>query len=370
MTKTCPKCGSRRVTKGYGETFRCLACGFVHQETERQKLLFSKKASISTGAVIGIIIGVIVLIGIIVLLIIANQKGWFDNQTQEQKFNMIKLYLQARDRDSQQPITANYVIDYGDNIRVAEGITQSDKLTEIEVPNILLHVYCWNQDHYLVKASKSFTPVEIQYNSSKFNCDSVKIGNLSIISEGTFIEGNNIINLTISTSDWIYRPKICTSWTAGVISVYPLEDEITCDKGSWLNWSYYNGTTMKYTSLQQDYYRCGDCEGNSCEWTERCESVIGNKCNLFSLDIPLRYKTFMDKCFSFGGSIFNTSVSKLFAVKIDSINSLDELKFIIYDSDRRFNTATSQWEWVSELEGKDVALEDVNLTISIGGTSG
>ena len=322
----------------------------------------NKKAQ-TTGIIIGIIFGIL-MIGLIVTgLIIAYQKGYFVKNPQNEEEPTIKLYLIARDSSSQEPVDANYVIDYTENknpVIISEGTLDKDSFTEIIVPNNkIIHAYCWNDNHYLVKASKQFSPIEIQSNISKFACDMVKISDsVKVTHTGDLSKENNIIKLNITVKDWFYKLSICFSWSPGIIDVSLPNQIITCNVGNWLNWSSYNPETKEYIYLENNYYKCGD------DRFEQCEYIEENKCKLFSEEIPNRYREIADSCVYFGENLHDESYEVELNVRtLSNKNKLDFLEVILYDKDRRFDSLEQRWLWKSEINGEDISFPDFTYKI-------
>ena len=317
------------------------------------------------GLIIGIIIGIIVIAGIITVVIIFNSKGFF-KPSENEKIKTIALYVVPRDSVTLQPVEANYILEYknknNERVEVSKG-KLDPVLTELQVPSeYMLTFYCWNKDHYLVKAMKlPATKEELKLNKSTFSCDMVKMDNATISNYGDLNKSNNEIELNISDSNWFYRAGLCFAWTNGIIDVSLKDQFIKCDKGNWTSFASYDKNSK--TLVNNDSYFCED---NST--LENCEFVEGSKCKLKSDNIPSRFKGKVDSCVDTGQSFFNSSIILDLEVKTGEYkNSLDGIIIYLYDYDRRFNEKSQIWEWVSEINGQDIALPDQIYQINYNG---
>jgi len=315
----------------------------------------NKQAGI--GIFITITLLFLTITGIIVAILIANEEGVFNSDDENTNPPTINLYIKARDKNNF--TNANYVLDYNQNppTIISEGELSPDEWTEIKSPLELIHLYCWNNENYVVKASKIFSPPEIKSNTSKLICDMPKIGNITVSSKGKINHGLNLITLNITSEGWYYKPALCLSWTAGITSVSRPEYIETCNKGDWVNYSYFNASSQEYTYLNPNFYRCGNCQGgspSSCERVEECKFVEQNKCKLFEMDVPYRYKTKVDDCSYLGSSLNNESRIVEFEVKADNPSELDEVTFYIFDRDRRFSPSENMWVFMSEYNEKNI----------------
>ena len=323
----------------------------------------NKKAN--TGIVIVIIVGVFILAGIILGLIIANQKGYF-KKTPETNQDLVNMYLKAMNEKTTEQIKASYVLEYlhnGSILRISNGNLSKDSLTEVkDVPvysvTTPIKFSCWSDEYYFRTTIKFFDFSEITSNTSKSVCPLEKIGSIQVTHTGE-IE-NGLISLNISTNKHYKKLSICTAWTPGIIYVSPKDSMITCNSGNWLNWSIYNATTKKYKYYDNDYYRCGDAK---LENLEQCESVIGNRCQSYSMDTPFRYLNKVDNCFYTGKNLNDESYVVEFDVKTSNLNQLDEITFYLMDKDKRFSDLEQMWIWESEKNGINIGAEDTKYKV-------
>jgi len=314
----------------------------------------NKKGSI--GVVIGVSLVVVFLISVVVLVYVLNTKGFFKPHNEDQ-IATIPLYIMPRDAGNQNSTEANYILEYknekGERIVVSEGLLDSS-WNELIVPrDYLLTFYCWNNDHYVVKAMKNpATGEEIKMNKSTFTCDMVKMGNLTISHTGDFSKIMNTITLDLSDQDWYYKTGLCFAWSSGIIDVSLKNQLITCDSGSWKNFSSYDEKTKEYTWLTNNTYMCGDSQ-------EVCEFVEANKCKVANEETPERMKGKVDSCVYTGKSFHNETFSVDLEVRTAEYkNSLDYIDIYVYDSDRRWNPMTGSWDWLSELNKQDLGVPD------------
>lgn len=326
------------------------------------------KKGLSKGIIIGIIVGIVIISVIVTLIIILNQKGLF-NKNEKEEIKTIPMFIMARDSNFE-PAEANYVLEYknknGERVVISEGIS-GKTLREIKAPlNYTLSFYCWNNDYYTIKGMRvPINQLEIKENKSTFTCDmSNKMGIPSVSHIGDLNKSVNEIKLNISNSNNFYRTGLCFAWTNGIIDVSLKDQFIKCDKGNWTSFASYDKSSK--TWINNDSYFCED---NSS--LEKCEFTEGNKCKLKEENIPSRFKGKVDSCVDTGKSFFNSSISLDLEVRTaDNKNSLDGLTIYIYDYDRRFIKEDNKWEWVSELDGKDIAVPDVSYQINYNGYSG
>jgi len=326
------------------------------------------KKGISVGIIVTIILGVIVIGGIIIAVIILNSKGLL-NGNNEEETKTIPMFIITKDANFN-PVEADYVLEYknnkGERIVISEG-KSSNAWNEIKAPmNYTLSFYCWNDEYYLIKGMRlKINELEIRDNKSTFSCDmSDKKGVPTISHTGNLNKSNNEIKLNISDSKWFYRTGLCFAWTSGIIDVSIKDQFINCDKGNWTSFSSYDKSSK--TWLNNNSYFCGD---NST--LEKCDFVEGRKCKIQSENIPSRFKGKVDSCVDTGQSFSNSSIFLDLEVRTaDYKNSLDGITIYLYDYDRRFNKESGKWEWVSELNGKDIAVPDVKYEINYDGSSG
>lgn len=326
--------------------------------------MINKKAQIK---IVGIIIGIFILTIIIVGLIIANQKGYLFKETKEE-YPKIDMYLKAVNEKTNEQIDASYVLSYlynDSNLMISKGNLSKDSLTEVkDVPvyslSTPINFYSWSEDYYYRRLIKFFDFSEITTNNSKSVCPLEEIGKISITHYGELKEGNNLISLNISTDKYYKKLSICTAWTPGIIYVSPKNSMIICDKGNWINWSFYNATTKKYTYYENDYYRCGDSKQEN---LEQCEYIKNNRCQSYSMKTPFRYLNKVDNCFYTGKILNDESYLVEFDVKTSNLNQLDEITFYITDKDKRWDESEQMWLWKSEDNYVNIGAEDTEYKV-------
>jgi len=299
-----------------------------------------KKAQI--GAIVGTILVVLFIVTVIVVIIIAVQKGKQPDQNIDT--NPMKFYLKAMDEVSGEFLNTNYGVYSKNGTLVSQGTLNEDSLTEIQVPRETLEIYAYNDNYYFRKAYKIFTPNELIQNESKMTIDLLKIGNIKVTHDGKLsasdITSTIILNLT--AEGWYYKPKICISWTPGIISVNKPNHYLTCDKGPWLNYSEFNPQTKEYKYYENNYSRCGE------DWLERCEYININKCRVLDTKTPYRYLGLVDTCIYLGKSLNNETLEVPLEIKTTKLNPLDQIVFRIMDSDRRWNPQEQMFTWMTE----------------------
>ena len=322
------------------------------------------------GIVIGIIF-IIIFIGLLITgFIIANQKGYLTKDKESQINNSLTLYLMARDDSSKESITANYLLDYTYNrtqVKLSEGILKKSDNGEnfwTEIRNIpndkIIHVYGWNENHYLVKASKQFDEQEKFNNISKFRVDMRKIGNLEVTHTGHLYEKTNIIRINVTSNDgWFHNMGVALSWSPGVLDAYLQKDLILCGFGNWSNWSSYDEDSKIYTYLANHTYGCGE------EIIEMCEFVEGNKCKTYPPLMPSRFIGIADRAVYSGETLAPGETYQLILVvrTLGNTNALDNVKMTFYDYDRRWSDAEQRLTKFSEYNGEDIGAKDFEYTI-------
>jgi len=316
------------------------------------------KNKASIGVWIGVILGIIFIGVIITVLIIAYQKGWFEKQQPEEQ-TYIKFFMRAEDENTKEFIDVNYVLDYNQNppIIISKGKLSKEQWTEIEVPIELVHLHCWSEEYYYGRTNHIFSTQEIITNISKSMCHLRKIGNISITHTGDLNRQNNLINLQITSEGFISKPAMCIEWSPGIIYAIKSNNLITCDKGNWLNYSFYNETSKQYTLLDEDYYRCGNCQGIYCDWAEQCEYVKDNQCRIKEMEIPFRFKGKADSCVKLSSDINNKTINVEITVKtMENLNQLDYVRFYIFDRDKVFDSTQNLWVLRSEWDEVNLGL--------------
>ena len=319
------------------------------------------KAQSNAGIWIGIICFILFIVVIITLLIVASQS---DPNKIETTQPPIKLYLKGVNYlNESETVDANYRIE-ADNMVVKEGILSKDSLTEIEVPRKQLRLICWADGYYLGRTYKIFSAEELRLNVSKAICNMKKIGEISIKHTGEIREGESLIRLNISAEGIYGKLKICNRWSAGIISALPINSELICDKGVWLNWSKRDPVTKELTMLPETYFRCGECNYPYCDWTARCSSVNGANCKEYTTKIPNRYIGRVDNCYYPGRSLNDDWIVIDYLVKASNLNPLDEIGFYIMDSDRRHDQTENILMYMTEQNGENLGAEDTSYKVS------
>jgi len=320
-----------------------------------------------TGIIIAGIFLFLIIVAVIVVLIIAVQKGKIFKPQVEIKEFPIKLYLQAKDEKSEELINVNYEV-YSNKTFIGKGNLSKDSLTEIQVPRQITEIYCYSEDYYLVKAHKLFSVQELMSNSSRMTIPLKKIGSLEITHTGNLNYQENLIRFNITAKDNWHKLSTAISWSPGIIEVYQKGGEtIFCDKGIWKNYTAYNVNTKTYTWTPQTYYVCGQCQGTTCERTERCEFTNGTRCTPFSTLTPNRFIGKVDRSIYFGKNLRDESYLAEFYVKtLDNKNALDYVEFTFYDQDRRFDPSENMWRYMSEKDGINLGAEDIKYVITFG----
>lgn len=314
----------------------------------------------SLGLVIGITIGVLVLIGVIVLILVLNHKGVF--KPKQEPMELIPFFIAPRLEPDLNFIESNYILEYqnvdGNFTYYSQG-KLDDSWNELNVPrDFRLGFSCWSDQTYLVRAYKDILPEEKAQNKSKFTCDMVKFGNITVIHEGEIKSTRDQITLNISTGDWFYKTGMCFAWTSGILDVGLKDQFVFCDSGSWKNWSSYDAEKRKFTYLPKGKYLCGE------DQYQECIYVDGSKCKIENEEIPSRFKGKVDSCVYTGKTIHNQTVQFVLDIQSDFKDRLDYIDIYIYDRDRRKNPNTGEWEWVSELDGKDIGSPDAIYRIN------
>jgi len=307
------------------------------------------------GIIIGVIIGVLFIVCIVIGVIVLNQKGVFDDQPKV-NITQIELFISAEDTDTRESVNANFIINYlGNDTIISKGEIKKDSFTPILVDSDkVVQVNCWNEDHYLVRATRTFSYEEINSKKARLTCSMVRIGKLEVKANNELKTGTSEITYNIKSIDgWTYRTSGCFRWSPGIIYATIKNNIITCENSFWLNWSSYDSEKKEYIYLPKDMYRCN-------EELQKCESVSGNRCKLIDLEIPSRFKNKVDGCFSLGktlspGEDYNFTIE---VKTLDFLNSLDFLDITFFDNDRRYSEIENRFLWVSEQNGQNIGNED------------
>jgi hypothetical protein len=303
------------------------------------------------------IIGILFVVAIVVGVLVMNQKGFFSEP--EKNVTQIELFINSEDIETRQTLDSNYILTYNDSI-ISQGQLKADSFVPITLDADKLYtVSCWNDNHYLVKASKVFSQEDINQKKARFTCSMVKIGNLEVTTNNELKIGTNEIMYKVKSKDgWTYRLSGCFSWSAGIIDISMLSNTVTCENAVWLNWSSYNGTTKTYNYLPSGQFRCGDR-------IENCEKVESNRCRLAGMEIPKRFKDKADSCIYLGKTLApNEEYNFTVQVKtLDILNQLDFLDLTMFDLDRRYSTTENNFVWVDEENGVDISQEDKIISL-------
>lgn len=326
---------------------------------ELYKNMENKRASAMIIAFV--IIGLVLIVSVIVLVVVLNDKGFFQKKPKNQ-LETIPLFVTARTEGTNNDVKANYILEYtnekNERIILSQGVLD-DSWNELKAPrNFIYTLICWSNDHYLVKAHKENTNNELSANKSVFHCDMEKIGNLTVEHSGGIYGVKDIIPVNISSKDNFYKTSLCFSWTSGILDVSLKDQFVICDSGSWKNWSSYDPEKRKFTYLPNGTYLCGE------EWEEECLFAEGNKCKKSNEQIPKRFENLADNCVYTGKTIRNETYELLLEVRsFEYKNSFDYIKLLIYDKDRRWDESEQRWLWYSEINGENLGSEDINYTI-------
>lgn len=305
------------------------------------------KKGISTGVIVSVIIGIIVVIAFVFLLIIVSQDS---NKKEENQTNVssLNLYVNSVDSDTKQQINANYIVLTEMGQVLSQGELNKDSLTEVKnIPKSQKAViYCYSEGYYSSKSLKEFSQVEKDNNASKFTCNQDQIGNLKVTHLGDMNSIDNIIRFNISTDKHFKGLSAVVSW-AGIINVDFKNNVIQCDT-PWLNYSYYDVESKLYNYLPENHYLCGNV-------IQVCSSITGNTCTLKE-EIPPRYNRMVDKAISTGQDLNKDVYQLILYVKTEEVKTQgDYLEIRFYDNDLIYN---GQFIQANENGGSNVGSPD------------
>ena len=243
-------------------------------------MAISKKCN--AGIVLAVILILFVIGGAFVFIYLT-----YDKEEDAPQYEKIKMYVIAEDGDTRESVDANYYLTYGNDTFLKDGTLTKGSYTEMTVPkNEILHFHCWSDGYYLVKGHKQVTNKEKEINRSVFTCSMAKIGKLDV--EGELKDDKIILNIT-SKEGYYYRMGICFKWTAGILDVNLDDQTIVCENDTWKNYTKYYPENNSYVYLPRGQYKCQDD-------IENCQIVIGRRCKLSKMEIPVRYKDKVDYC--------------------------------------------------------------------------
>lgn len=300
-------------------------------------------------------IGLLIVIGIIITAVMVIDKK---SETKGKQTSNIELYLKSSTND------INYII--FQNNATQKGLLNSDSFTPITVNSNDLKLYCYNKNHYTSETDKKFSNAEINLTKSKLECSPRTIGKLDIDlirSQINNPEGKIIFNVTAKNGDY-QKIGTCIKWTAGFINIKPLENYLYCEGGVWKSFKYYDAVSNTYDYLPKNHFICGNK-------IEKCSRVEGNKCTPIEVKTPNRFIGKVDECYYFGDYLRNGQTKTLvFTFKsLENKNQLDNIDFIFYDHDLRFNELTNKFEYKNQ-DSEDLGAEDITFRIKYGGDSG
>lgn len=282
----------------------------------------NNKAQSKFGVIaIVIFLVVVFLVVTITVFILINQKG---NNSQI-NFKNITIYINAIDENNQ--ISADYLI-ISNTTEVASGILTSDSLTQIDVPDKDLKIYCSKEGYYTDIISKTFSSQEQLENSSRITCNPKKASEIIIDYHANFKTSIDSGNVQFEIlGDNFHQLSGVILWTPAIINV---ESQI---------WSKPCEAWIKKDGL---YY----CEDKPYE----CSEFDGSNC-LLKETIPNRYSK-ADSAFMTGQDLTNLNMTLDFQIlTTGNIKTTDCITFIFYDKDLRWN---GKLEYLSELNGDNI----------------
>jgi len=326
----------------------------------------------SAGPIIIIIIVAIVLILGGGLFIILNKEGYFKPDQTEVNETKISAIIKIMDEETGEQVKSNYLIYTADNyfqiyIRnmtiVAEGIIEQGESREIKL-NPYLHytTVCWSDDYYLTRNIESITQDEINYNISVFGCVMPKIEhNLQVTHTGEITGETSQITLNLTAEDRFQKAIICSAWTSGFIDVSIEGSFITCETGAWLNYTFYNTTSMTYDLLPEGEYICG-------ENIETCQVIQGGLCKKINQRTPIRLTQLVDSCHYLGTHVDGNTISVPITIKKSEFATRnDEVTFYIIDQDRRWFPEEERYIYFTEFDNINIGASDILYTIKFEG---
>ena len=283
------------------------------------------------SAIVWIIIaGVVIILGIVLVLIIANQKVKI---REEELGSDLDLYVRIQD-SNENSLSGDYTLL---NTEMKKGKVLGDSFTEIKniSSNIPTFVLCEAEGYYSSKVDKYFKEIEKIQNSSKVICTLDQIGALILRSSGTVREGNSQIDLEIQSKGSFHKLELCVAWTPGIIDVDINKKERICEGEIWVNKS----------NQSKDLYACKGVE-------EYCEKVNIGGCTPFERVKPDRLVTIVDKCFYLGDDLNNEEMSLTFNIVSKNLNDLDSLTFYVFDNDVVYvGKENKKFDYLSEKDG-------------------
>jgi len=303
-------------------------------------MALSKKSNI--GIIISVLVIIILIVGAFIFIYLTYDK-------QENKINsteMIEMYVTAEDDKTRESINANYYLTYGNGVFLMNGSLEVGAYKKIIVPkNKILHFHCWNDNYYLVIGHKQVTEKELALNRSVFTCSMYKMGLPKI--NGELIGDKAMLNLT-SEGGWLYRLGVCFKWSAGILDVNLDDQTLVCENDTWKNYTKYYPENNTYDYLPPGQYKCEN-------EIEKCEMVIGRRCKLAKMEIPHKYKNQVDYCTYLGKSLSpdESTEIELNIATLGTVNSLDYVKVIFIDHDRRYNAIENRFTWTPDFNDDD-----------------
>jgi len=288
-----------------------------------------------------IIISILIIIGGIIFLTII-----LSNKTEEKQENIdLKLYLKTIDSENNRQKVSQYSIVNKNNNLLSKGISSSDSLTEIEINQNPIQIYCYSPDYYLNITNKKFSDNELNTNSSRVTCGVKKISDIELSHEGKIEDGEEIITIKARGENFKYLSGVY-SWTRNIKSVIPIKSSIKC-ANNWTNFSYQyrEDSKDKFIWLPENHYSCNG-------QIQKCSSIdsTGKKCEL-SEEVPERFSKGYSHAFASGLNANETGTEINFKVKASNPDEQDCITFIFYDKDLRYNNGP---ELSSELNQENI----------------
>jgi hypothetical protein len=196
----------------------------------------------------------------------------------------------------------------------------------------------------------------------KMECRDYRIGNLTISHEGELKGKLSKVTLNIHADGQFRNLYACWSWSTGILDVTVPSQTAFCDGDSWKNYTTYYAENKSYEYLPKWVYTCRG------EKEEICIAVDGDVCYLPQIEPPQRLKGLVDRCMYSGKNLENNNLSIELTIKaMDAMNILDFVKITIFDAEMRKVDDTTEWKYVTELNGEDVGAPDYVYEIPVEG---
>lgn len=236
----------------------------VKKESKREDFKgkeISKRGQI--GWILTIIGGLILIGGIVLILILINNKVPVENNLN----SPMTIYINNLDNQTKYQLTGKFYVVENQTL-VASGDLSDNSLVEVKnINSSSVKVFCKSDGYYLSETDTTFTQVETQNNASKITCYSNSYGDLKIESSSNVQNPTGEISLVLSSPREFKNISGAISWNSGFIWVKYNNQESAEIPNSYKNnydYAFFTNTTLDNSNTTLTFqYKASDSRLNS-----------------------------------------------------------------------------------------------------------